>query len=58
MRKKCDCGRSPSPYCVGWHALTHTEWQTKRIIYEAKLRADLLEQECKDAMYSDDKWTS
>ena len=33
--KKCDCGRSPTPYCVGWHNLSHELWQTKKLIAAA-----------------------
>ncbi len=43
--KMCECGRSPTQYCVGWHYLSHEEWQTRKIIAEAKLRAELLSQE-------------
>jgi len=43
--KKCDCGRSPTSYCVGWHLFTHEVWQTKKLILEAKIRAELQEEE-------------
>jgi len=43
--KKCSCGRSPTSFCVGWHKLSHEEWQTKKMILEAKLRAELVEEE-------------
>ena len=41
----CECGRSPTQYCVGWHDLSHEEWQTKKIIVEANLRAELIKQD-------------
>ena len=34
--KKCGCGRSPSGNCIGWHALSEEEYQTKKAEYEAK----------------------
>ena len=37
----CSCGRSPVHNCIGWHKLTHSEWQTKKLICEVKLKADL-----------------
>ncbi len=40
--KMCECGRSPTQYCVGWHGLSHEAWQTRKLIAEAKLRAELL----------------
>ena len=33
---KCGCGRSPSGNCIGWHALSEVEYQTKKAEYEAK----------------------
>ena len=52
--KKCDCGRSPTQYCVGWHHLSHELWQTKKLIAEAKLRAELLEKEYRNLIFPDD----
>ena len=26
----CGCGRSPTGNCIGWHALSETEYQEKR----------------------------
>lgn len=43
--KICECGRSPTRYCIGWHDLDHEEWQTQKIITEAKLRAELTKQD-------------
>ena len=34
-------GRSPVQNCVGWHELTHAEWQTKKLIFEVKLETDM-----------------
>ena len=42
--KERDCGRSPTQYCVGWHHLSHDFWQTKKLIAEATLRAELLKE--------------
>ena len=33
---KCGCGRSPTGNCVGWHALSEDEYQTKKTEYELK----------------------
>ena len=51
--KKCDCGRSPTSYCVGWHSLTHVEWRTKQLIAEAKLRAELIQDEYDSIVFPD-----
>ncbi len=32
----CDCGRSPTGKCVGWHKLTEEEYNQKLREYEAK----------------------
>tara|TARA_B100000989_G_scaffold216716_1_gene165045 strand:+ start:461 stop:586 length:126 start_codon:yes stop_codon:yes gene_type:complete len=40
---------------VGWHDLSHELWQTKKLIAEAKLRAELLEEEYKN-LNSPDGW--
>jgi hypothetical protein len=26
---ECKCGRSPTGFCIGWHALTEEEYQEK-----------------------------
>ena len=31
---KCGCGRSPTGNCIGWHALSEDEYQTKKAEYE------------------------
>jgi hypothetical protein len=43
--KKCDCGRSPTANCIGWHKLTHPEWQVKKLIFEAETRAEKIAEE-------------
>ena len=35
-KPKCGCGRSPSGYCVGWHALSEEEYKNKKIEYQKK----------------------
>ena len=32
---QCGCGRSPTGKCIGWHALTETEYQAKLESYLA-----------------------
>jgi hypothetical protein len=41
----CGCGRSPTGKCMGWHALTETEYQSKLESYlaEEQARDDLEE---------------
>ena len=53
--KKCECGRSPTAYCVGLHSLSNKEWRTKQIIAEAKLRAELLEKEYGTVVFTANK---
>lgn len=31
---QCGCGRSPTGRCCGWHALTESEYKTKRAEYD------------------------
>jgi len=31
----CGCGRSPTGYCIGWHALSESEFQSKLESYLA-----------------------
>jgi hypothetical protein len=33
---KCGCGRSPTGFCVGWHALTESEYKTKKEEWETR----------------------
>lgn len=37
----CGCGRSPTGNCIGWHALSESE-------YQAKLSSYVAEQDAKD----------
>jgi len=39
---------------VGWHNLSHELWQTKKLIVEAKLRAELLEEEYQNLIFPED----
>ena len=32
----CDCGRSPTGKCMGWHTLTEEQYQEKKLL--TKLR--------------------
>jgi len=31
---KCQCGRSPNGYCIGWHALSEEEYQIEKEKYD------------------------
>jgi hypothetical protein len=33
---KCGCGRSPSGKCIGWHALSESDFQAKLATYVAE----------------------
>jgi len=35
----CGCGRSPTGKCIGWHALSEEDYQTKLKTYEAKQKS-------------------
>lgn len=35
----CGCGRSPTGDCIGWHALTESEFQSKLASYVADEQA-------------------
>jgi hypothetical protein len=38
------CGRSPTGNCIGWHALSETEYQEKKATYHTNTKvADSLE---------------
>ena len=39
MKNQCTCGRSLTDNCVGWGDLSHSEWQTRKLIVEAQLTA-------------------
>ena len=34
----CNCGRSPTGKCVGWHGLSEHQYQEKKSTYEDKQR--------------------
>ena len=42
----CQCGRSPTQLCIGWHNLTEEEYQEKKKKYE-----ELSEEEKKVAFH-------
>jgi hypothetical protein len=48
--KKCICGRSPTATCIGWHKLTHEEWQVKKLISEAEAHAEKVLEEYSNLM--------
>ena len=35
----CECGRSPTGNCLGWHKLTEEQYLEKKANYEAKKAA-------------------
>jgi len=45
MGNKCTCGRSLTDSCVGWGNLSHSEWQTRKLIVEAQLAAKEVQKE-------------
>ena len=36
MGNQCTCGRSLTDSCEGWGDLSHSEWQTRKLIFEAQ----------------------
>ena len=36
---ECECGRSPTGKCIGWHVLSEEEYKKKKAAYEAKQAA-------------------
>lgn len=32
--KKCGCGRSPTVFCIGWHALSEEDYKQAKSDYE------------------------
>jgi hypothetical protein len=37
----CGCGRSPTGDCIGWHALSESEFQNKQMLWmEEEMRKD------------------
>ena len=45
MGNQCTCGRSLTDSCVGWGNLSHSEWQTRKLIVEAQLAAKEVQKE-------------
>ena len=43
----CQCGRSPTQLCIGWHSLTEEEYKEKKKKYE-----ELDEEKKKNAFHS------
>lgn len=33
-QRKCGCGRSPTAFCVGWHALSDQDYKKAKSDYE------------------------
>ena len=56
MEKKCTCGLSLTDKCVGWGNLSHSEWQTKKIIAEAQSEAEPFEEELLRLIFPDGKF--
>lgn len=42
----CGCGRSPTGYCIGWHSVSESEFQSKLESYVADEQA----KEVKDSL--------
>jgi len=42
----CQCGRSPTNLCIGWHSLTEEEYKKKKKKYD-----ELKEEEKKEAFH-------
>ena len=42
----CQCGRSPTGLCIGWHSLTEEEYKKKKKKYD-----ELKEEEKKEAFH-------
>ena len=32
----CDCGRSPTGKCIGWHALSEQQYKEKKLLTKLK----------------------
>ena len=41
----CKCGRSPTGKCLGWHNLTASQYQSTKVIWLAKRKAETLAEE-------------
>ena len=53
MGNQCTCGRSLTDSCVGWGDLSHSEWQTKKMIVEAQVAAKEVHEEIIRLIYPD-----
>ena len=53
MGNQCKCGRSLTDSCVGWGDLSHSEWQTKKLIVEAQVAAKEVHEEIVRLIYPD-----
>ena len=53
MGNQCTCGRSLTHSCVGWGDLSHSEWQTKKLIVEAQVAAKEVHEEFIRLIYPD-----
>ena len=53
MGNKCTCGRSLTDSCVGWGDLSHSEWQTRKLIFEAQIAAKEVHEEIIRLIYPD-----
>ena len=56
MGNKCTCGRSLIDSCVGWGDLSHSEWQTRKLIVEAHFEAEEVHEEIIRLIYPDDSF--
>ena len=53
MKDQCTCGRSLTDNCVGGGDLSHSEWQTRKLIVEAQLAAKEVHQEVVRLIFPD-----
>ena len=53
MGNQCTCGSSLTDSCVGWGDLSHSEWQTKKLIVEAQVAAKEVHEEIIRLIYPD-----
>ena len=53
MGNQCTCGRSVTDSCVGWGDLSHSEWQTRKLIVEAQIAAKEVHEEIIRLIYPD-----
>jgi hypothetical protein len=53
MENQYTCGRSLTDSCVGWGDLSHSEWQTRKLIVEAQIAAKEVHEEIIRLIYPD-----